>query len=254
MLLLSSSLRRPVLLGHSTGPASISAGQYSRFWVLLPAVAARNKSGAIAVLCWEMGSIHGSWAELGQALNIFQHPPHSGTGQAWFSSQPHSKVHHGEVGSPLLYLSSCLGRILWKSGLVAAFCQQDGMLQLQQGHAHGAHLIHHSGPETQLRNAQAFEIISHLIYAHREQILGWLLSFFSRYGFLFEDEKQESLPSGTGRDTQIKTHAHIIHHIGDLQSALCNTTSYCLNLHFSSLSQIPRGDLFSFSEKSQRTL
>jgi len=55
---------------------------------------------------------------------------------------------------------------------VAAFCQQDGMLQLQQGHAHGAHLIHHSGPETQLRNAQAFEIISHLIYAHREQILG----------------------------------------------------------------------------------
>lgn len=146
----------------------------------------------------DMGTICGSCAELGQGISIFQCPPHSGTGWAWFSSQPHGKVHHREVGSngapsstssPVLGKSCGIG-VLWllsASKTVRCSCNK------------GMHVVYTwfiTVVQKQLRNAQAFETISHLIYAHREQILGWLLPFLSRYRFLFEDEKQESCLRG----------------------------------------------------------
>lgn len=89
-----------------------------------------------------------SCAELGQLFSTV-HCPHSGTGQPLFSSQPPGKALNGGTGntgapSPL---SSCLTRALWRGGCVAALRWQD-TLQLGQGHAHTACLIHHHLRET----------------------------------------------------------------------------------------------------------
>lgn len=78
---------------------------------------------------------------------------------------------------------------------------------------HSSHLR-----ETSIRNLQAFTLISHLVYAHWEQILGWLLFFLSSYEFCFEDEKGESSPSGRGTSTDIckLKCIHISHPSSDL--------------------------------------
>lgn len=91
-----------------------------------------------------------SCAELGQLFSTFQCPPHSGTGQPWFSSQPHGKVINGGVGNtnvPSSNSGPALGEACGKMALWL-LCSSRRTLQLGQGHAYNECLIHHHLRET----------------------------------------------------------------------------------------------------------
>lgn len=106
-------------------------------------------------------------------------------------------------------------------------------------------------------NSETCKIITHLIHAHQEQILGWLLFFLSSSDFFFEDEKEESKPSGRGtsRDTRKLKCMHTSSTTAVTSSLHFATQRLIiLNLNFSSLSKVPKSIPFWVSETSHRTL
>lgn len=86
------------------GPEQMAAGSLrgdkADFWVLCSPVTAPNQSSAVVLsFSGRLGAVTGSYAQLGRSFGAPQCPPHSGTGQPCFSSQPHSKVHNSRSPS-----------------------------------------------------------------------------------------------------------------------------------------------------------
>lgn len=202
------------------------------------------------------GGISGAVPNWANSSQLFSIPLIQGVDN-WFSSQPHVKVLNGGVGNSNAPsstsgpgLGKACGKVtLWLPWASRMHCSWDkGMCMVCPDSPHLR--------ETSLRNLQAFTPISHLGYAHWEQILGWFLFFLSSSELCFEDEKGESSPSGRGTSRDIcKLKCMHMSATPAVASSLCFTTHLIIsNLHFSALSKVPRSIPFYSSEMSPGAL
>lgn len=187
----------------------------------------------------------------------FQYPTHSGSGQPWFSSQPHVKVLNGGVENSNASSSTSgpgLGKACGKVAfLVLAGCTAAGTRTcawcariqhiLEKHHSETCKLLHSS-------------VILVMLTENR-----FLADFFFSLAVLnFAlkiEEMGESSPSGRGTSRDIcKLKCMHMSATPAVTSSLCFTTQHLiiLNLHFSALSKVPRSIPFYISEMSQGDL
>lgn len=186
------------LLCHEGCSVRISVRRYSRFQALHWPIMAPNKPSTMAELWWEAGSMQGhtwSWAKLGQLLSTSQCPPHSGTGQLWFSSQPHGKVLNGGVGNATAPSSTSGPASGEACGKVALWllcarrrirCSWDKGTRMVRAWLITILEKHNS----EMCKALQSSVISFMLTENR--FLADFFFFLSSSDFFFEDEKEES--------------------------------------------------------------
>lgn len=200
----------------------------------------------MAQLLWEAGTMQShtwSCAKLGQLFSSFQCPPHSGMGLPWFSSHPNGNyVIQGwetNINAPSATLAPAFEEACGKVALCLLCTGRRTCCSWEKGtHMVCAWFI------TILEKGNSEMCIINLIYAHWEQILGWLFPLaVLNFSLKMRGGKLALRERSKHRHLQIRMHEHVIHLSSDLQSALHNMVSYYLELNFSTLSKFPRAFL-----------